>query len=102
MTRDEETYFLRLMQVADRDTLLEHFTLKEHLTNADGSREMRFEAHYGHDEGYLNIKYDAQTRELLICEMNVGFPTMIGLNRSPLELRILCEHILDLLGDLDA
>lgn len=96
MTRDEETYFLRLMQVADQQTFDEHFSLAEKAENADGSVELRYDVSYGHDDGYLTIKYQAESGELLACEMNVGFPTMIGLNRSPLELRILAEHVLAL------
>lgn len=96
MTRDEETYFLRLMQVADQKTLDDHFSLKETTENDDGSVTLHYDAHYGHDEGYLTIKYQAESGELLACEMNVGFQTMIGLNRSPLELRILAEHVLAL------
>lgn len=95
MTRDEETYFLRLMQVADEETLLSHFTHKETLEQKDGSVEVCYDAHYQRDEGYFKMKFMPDTKELLMAEMNVGFPTMIGLNRSPLELRILAEHFLD-------
>lgn len=96
MTRDEETYFIRIMQTADQDTLDKHFTLAETTTANDGSVLLRYDATYGHDSGYLTIKYQPESGELLAAEMNVGFPTMIGLNRSPLELRILAEHILAL------
>ena len=99
MTRDEETYFLRLMQVADQATLDEHFHLVKTTENPDGSTDLQFDASYGHDEGYLTIKYDTESGALIAAEMNVGFQTMIGLNRSPLELRILAEHILNLRND---
>lgn len=96
MTRDEETYFIRLMQVADKETLDKHFKLIETAQNKDGSLTVSFDVAYGYDEGYLKIKFLASPRELQMAEMNVGFQTMIGLNRSPLELRILSDHILDM------
>lgn len=96
MTRDEETYFLRLMQVADSETLDTHFTLTSVTDNDDGSTDLRYDVVYEHDEGYLTIKFQREDGALLAAEMDVGFPTMIGLNRSPLELRILAEHILAL------
>ncbi len=44
--------------------------------------------------GYLWINYIPQTMEILAAEMDVNFPCLIGLNRSPIELRILSNHIL--------
>lgn len=97
MTRDEETYFMRLMQVADEETLRKHFTFVESKTNNDGSTLLRYDANYGRDTGYLTIKFIPEPRELQMAELNVGFPTLVGLNRSPLELRILVDHVLDVL-----
>ncbi|MDO4281956.1 MAG: hypothetical protein Q4C56_10025 [Peptococcaceae bacterium] len=98
MTREEETYFLRLMQVADKATLDEHFILKENNQNKDGTTTLTYDVTYPPDAGYLTITYIPEPRELRMAEMNVGFQTMIGLNRSPLELRILVEHVLDVYG----
>ncbi len=95
MTRDEETYFIRLMQVADKETLLEHFTFVKEVPNKDGSITIHYDAQYLKDTGYLKIKFIPTPRTLQMAEMNVGFQTLIGLNRSPLELRILCDHVLD-------
>ena len=97
MTRDEETYFLRIMQVADEATLLKHFTLKEQSTTKDGCVFLDYDVQYNKDSGYLKIKFQPEPLDLRMAEMNVGFPTLIGLNRSPLELRILVEHILEVL-----
>lgn len=97
MTRDEETYFIRLMQVADKETLLKHFTFVKEVANKDGSITVHYDATYQKDSGYLKIKFIPEPRELQMAEMNVGFQTLIGLNRSPLELRILSDHILDVL-----
>ncbi len=97
MTRDEETYFIRLMQAADEDTLNKHFHLTDTIEYEDGAVELRFDVSYGQDRGGMFIKFIPEPRELLMSEMNVGFQTMIGLNRSPLELRILCDHLLDVL-----
>ena len=44
--------------------------------------------------GYLWINYIPQTMEILAAEMDVNFPCLIGLKRSPIELRILSNHIL--------
>ena len=44
--------------------------------------------------GYLWINYIPQTMEILAAEMDVNFPCLIGLNRSPIELRILSNHVL--------
>lgn len=96
MLRDEETYFFRLMQNIDLETFNEYFTLKETTENEDGSIELHYDVHYGNDSGFLMINYHPTDNELLAVEMDVGFPTMLGLNRSPLELRILAEHVLAL------
>ena len=96
MLRDEETYFLRLMQNIDLETFNEYFTLKETTENEDGSIELHYDVHYSNDSGFLMINYQPTDNELLAAEMDVGFPTMLGLTRSPLELRILAEHVLAL------
>ncbi len=44
--------------------------------------------------GYLWINYDPTTMEVLAAEMNVNFNNLIGLNRSPIELRLLTNHVL--------
>lgn len=94
MTRDEETLFLRLLQEADVDTLREHLTLKEDLLDGE-ARVLTFDVVSGMERGYLMIRFDNATQTVEKAEMDVAFPTMLGLNRSPLELRILCEHVLD-------
>lgn len=120
MTRDEETYFIRLMQAADADELRAHFHLKSRSVNDAGIVRVEYDVTWRYDSGYLWIRFhpdpnapsdieeDSPTpppsnarypRKLLSAEMNVGFPTLIGLNRSPLELRILADHILDELDE---
>lgn len=47
-----------------------------------------------HKPGYLWIHHNPATMELLAAEMNVNFRNLIGLNRSPIGLRIICNHIL--------
>ena len=44
--------------------------------------------------GYLWIHHNPETKEVLSAEMDVNFDCLIGLNRSPIELRLLCNHIL--------
>lgn len=97
MTRDEETLFLRFLQEADAAVLREHLRLKERKKQRDHVTRLYFDAYYKDDTGYLWIDIDADEK-ILAAEMDVGFPTLIGLNRSPLELRILAEHVVSLLG----
>lgn len=117
MTRDEETRLLRKLQEADKEELLSYMTLSkaEHHTmkrrrevpNVETGELMEeihpiryyFDVVAGDDEGYLQMDVLAEEKTPVGALMNVGFPTMIGLNRSPLELRILCEHILTVLAD---
>lgn len=47
--------------------------------------------------GYLWIQYNPETMEVLAAEMNVNFDCLIGLNRSPIELRLLTNHVLNYL-----
>ena len=47
--------------------------------------------------GYLWINYNKETKEVLAAEMNVNFDCLIGLNRSPIELRLLATHVLQYL-----
>ncbi len=44
--------------------------------------------------GYLWINYDPTTMEVLASEMDVNFNCLIGLNRSPIGLRLLANHVL--------
>ncbi len=44
--------------------------------------------------GYLWINYEPTTMEVLAAEMDVNFNCLIGLNRSPIELRLLTNHVL--------
>lgn len=47
--------------------------------------------------GYLWIQYNPETMEVLAAEMDVNFHCLIGLNRSPIELRLLSNHVLQYL-----
>lgn len=47
--------------------------------------------------GYLWIHYQPNSNEVLAAEMNINFDCLIGLNRSPIELRLLCNHVLQTL-----
>ena len=44
--------------------------------------------------GYLWINYNPETMEVLAAEMDVNFDCLVGLNRSPIELRLLTNHVL--------
>lgn len=47
--------------------------------------------------GYLWINHDPATKEIFAAEMDVNFDCLIGLNRSPIELRLLSQHVLEYL-----
>lgn len=47
--------------------------------------------------GYLWIHYEPQEKTLLAAEMDVDFPCLVGLNRSPIQLRLTAAHILEYL-----
>lgn len=98
MTRDEETLFLRFLQEADATVLREYLSLRKREEKRNNVIRLSFDAHYKEDTGYLWIEVD-ENDNILAAEMDVGFPTLIGLNRSPLELRILAEHVVALLGN---
>lgn len=91
MTRDEETRFLRDLQEATEGELRHHFELESYVKK-DGITYVKFAVTKDLDSGYLHYRV-AEDGHISWAEMNVNFPTLIGLNRSPLELRILCEHV---------
>ena len=99
MNLDEETLFIREMQEADREHLKKFFVLKN-VTNQKRPTDnhpyllAEFDVAYKLDSGYMKLGFDENDDSIIMCEMDVNFRTMIGLNRSPLELRILAENVL--------
>ena len=99
MTKEEETRFLRHMQEADNNELRKYFSLREVKTEEREAQDklnytcIYFDVSYLDDTGYLKLGI-TDDGELILAEMNVNFITLIGLNRSPLELRILSENVL--------
>ncbi len=73
----------QLVILAKRETL-NNGTVINYYDVPDGNRP----------SGYLWINYNPETMEILAAEMDVNFPCLIGLNRSPIELRILSNHVL--------
>lgn len=43
--------------------------------------------------GFLKITFNPETGEITAADMNVNFPSRIGFNRSPIELRLLVNHV---------
>lgn len=95
MTRTEETKLLRFLQEASRDELENYLSLQKKEPKADLVL-FEFEVTAQDDQGFLHFTVNPIDGNITWAEMNVNFPTMIGLNRSPLELRIVCEHVFDL------
>ena len=50
---------------------------------------------YDEDEepGFLKITFDPETKEIKSAEMDMNFPSRIGFNRSPIELRLVVNHV---------
>ena len=99
MTKEEETRFLRHMQEADNNELRKYFSLREVKTEEREAQDklnytcIYFDISYLDDTGYLKLGI-TNDGKLILAEMNVNFITLIGLNRSPLELKILSENVL--------
>ena len=99
MTKEEETRFLRHMQEADNNELRKYFSLREVKTEEREAQDklnytcIYFDVSYLDDIGYLKLGI-TDDGKLILAEMNVNFITLIGLNRSPLELKILSENVL--------
>lgn len=91
----EETKCLRTLQEADLSRLQSY--LKGGVTTSEeGTTSYAFKVTYGEEQGQLSFSVQDEDGEILQAYMDVNFQTPLGLNRSPLELRILCEHIRDL------
>lgn len=98
MNREEETLFIRKMQEADKTLLDKHFTLKK-ISEAKRVSDnhlytlAEFDVTNERDSGYFNLGFDKDDT-IILAEMDVNFKTPLGLNRSPLELKILAEALL--------
>lgn len=68
----------------DHREILKDGTLKNYYVIPDGRRA----------PGYLWIQYEPETLQVISAEMDINFDNLIGLNRSPIELRLLCNHVL--------
>lgn len=69
--------------------------LQKKETQPDGTVTNYYEVPDGKRKpGYLWINYRPGDKEVLAAEMNVNFNCLIGLNRSPIELRLLANHVL--------
>lgn len=99
MTKEEETRFLRHMQEADNQELRKYFSLREVKAEEREAQDklnytgIYFDVTYLDDTGYLKLGI-TNDGKLILAEMNVNFITLIGLNRSPLELKLLSENVL--------
>lgn len=98
MNREEETLFIRKMQEADKTLLEQHFSLKsvsqeKRLSDALIFTFAKFNVTATPDSGYFNLGFD-DSEQIILAEMDVNFKTPLGLNRSPLELKILAENLL--------
>ena len=82
---------LEELVIFQKQEQLSNGSLMNHYQVPDGKRQ----------PGYLWIQFEPQTKEVLAAEMNVNFNCLIGLNRSPIELRLLCNQVLKYLpGDM--
>ena len=103
MDRNEETLFIRKLQDATKEELKNFIyfkdSKKENYTGKEGYFTLlSFDVIYQNDKGYLNIGID-ENKKVILAEMDVNFKTPLGLNRSPLELKILAEVVLRYFDD---
>ena len=99
-----EQMIARMKQIERADAAeleqLVHFQKRE--VQPDGTVIHYYEIPDGKQApGYLWIHFHPDTGEVLAAEMDVNFDCLIGLNRSPIELRILCSHVLQTLPQKD-
>ena len=78
---------LEQLVILQKREMLPNYTITNYYQIPDGKRP----------PGYLWINYNKETMEVLAAEMNVNFDCLIGLNRSPIELRLLANHVLQYL-----
>ena len=99
MSSEERIAKMRRIEDAVPPRLQEMVILQKRETLANGTITNHYEIPDGkRPPGYLWINYDPETKEVLAAEMNVNFDCLIGLNRSPIELRLLANHVLEYLA----
>lgn len=99
MSAEERVEKMRRIESALPPELNEMVIFQKSDTLPDGTVIHYYEIPDGkRPPGYLWIHHKPDTKEVLAAEMNVNFDCLIGLNRSPIELRLLCNHVLTYLG----
>lgn len=99
MASEEQINKMRRIEKAVPPELNEMVLFQKSDTLQDGTVINYYEIPDGkRPPGYLWIHYKPGTKEVLSAEMDVNFDCLIGLNRSPIELRILCNHVLEYLS----
>lgn len=99
MASEEQINKMRRIEKAVPPELNEMVLFQKSDTLQDGTVINYYEIPDGkRPPGYLWIHYKPDTKEVLSAEMDVNFDCLIGLNRSPIELRILCNHVLEYLS----
>ena len=95
MSNDKVVSTLRKIQQCNPPELLEEVIFIKSEVHADETITNFYKVNDGPDTpGYLTIRFNPETKDIIAAEMNVNFNSLIGFNRSPIELRILSRHIL--------
>lgn len=100
MNTTEMIAFMRRIEKAVPPELNQLLSLEKKEPQTDGSIINHYRIFDGTSApGYLWIQYQPSNKEVLSAEMDAHFNCLIGLNRSPIELRLLCNHVLQYLSE---
>ena len=95
MSTEQMIAKMRKIELLQSPELLEVVQLTEQKDNPDGTKTNYYQIADGKlPPGYLWITFDAETEEIKASEMNVNFDHLVGLNRSPIQLRLTAQHVL--------
>lgn len=95
MSAEQMIAKMRKIEQLQPPELFEVVKLTEQKNNPDGTITNYYSIADGKlPPGYLWITYDPAADEILASEMNVNFDHLVGLNRSPIQLRLTAQNIL--------
>lgn len=95
MDSDKVIAKMRKIENAQPPELYELVSWQERIANRDGTVTNRYAiSDEKNPPGYLLITFYPETEEITAAEININFEWLIGLNRSPIQLRLVAAHVL--------
>lgn len=86
---------MKKIERAQPPELYELVQFQEQQVNKDGTVTNRYQVMDDKQSpGYLLITFVPETEEIKAAEMNVNFKHFVGLNRSPIQLRLTAANVL--------